>query len=151
MMSLLISPSLPTSVPLCQFTVESFVSLLSTDESIREQVRLIASNLSRLDRSSKISVSILCTPYNSQQSFCGRVLTNSLADSVQLLSDIRVDANLWGDIRGGGEESLWEKYQLLLELPRSCSLRGEPQHWGCVREDMWSRPGVTILSLTSPV
>ena len=37
---LLIVPVFSASVPLCQFTVEAFVSSLSTDESIIQQVSL---------------------------------------------------------------------------------------------------------------
>ena len=39
---LLIAPVFTASVPLCQFTVEAFVSSLSTDESIIQQVSLFS-------------------------------------------------------------------------------------------------------------
>ena len=42
---LLVIPVFSARVPLCQFTVEAFVSSLSTDESILQQVSLLYSHL----------------------------------------------------------------------------------------------------------
>ena len=42
---LLVIPVFSARVPLCQFTVEAFVSSLSTDESILQQVSLLDSHL----------------------------------------------------------------------------------------------------------
>ena len=104
------SLSSSSSVPLCQFTVESFVSSLSSDESLHQQV-----------------ISLLASP----------------GLNIKAISDIRVTAPVWPDIRGGGAEPLREEHQLLLELPRPRSLRGQPQHGGRLPEDLRVRAGVT--------
>ena len=55
LMSLSMAPASSTSVPLCQFTVESFVSSLSTDQSIDQQVDKILSPPLRIIFFKKIS------------------------------------------------------------------------------------------------
>ena len=62
---LVIPPSSSTMVPLCQFTVETFVAILSTDESMRQQVSsLVPSGQAPADLYLDLVHSLVTTRFN---------------------------------------------------------------------------------------